>query len=185
MVERLALPVLVASSSGMSILRQSSHEEVVEKAMKRADQITGALLFLLSLGVLFETSKLDMARGNAPGPGFLPFWLALGMALLSAILLVDGLRRSQAMDRRIIWPSGRGLRWICLTIGGLLIYTGVMPLLGYILSTFALIWLMAAMMGQYRWYRSAAISLSIAFSFFLLFRIWLGMSLPTGLLIIP
>ncbi|MHB8991783.1 MAG: tripartite tricarboxylate transporter TctB family protein, partial [Chloroflexota bacterium] len=151
----------------------------------RADQVTGILLLLFSLAVLYEASKMDRSYGNAPGPGFLPFWLALGMVALSLLLLLSGIRRSKGDGKPISWPKGRGLFWICATVGGLLLYTSVIPILGYILSTFGLMWLLVSLLGSYRWYRSASVSIAVALGLYLLFQTWLGMALPTGLLIIP
>lgn len=126
-----------------------------------------------------------MLVGSIPGSGFLPLWLSLAMAALSALLLFDGFRRPVSRDRGIAWPRGPGLLWIGATMAGLLVYTYLISILGYILSTFAFIGLLVWLLGSYRWYWSAGVGASAAMSLYLVFQVWLAMELPTGLLIIP
>ncbi len=134
---------------------------------------------------MLESNKMGMVYGNAPGSGFLPFWLSLVLAGLSLLLILNGLRRPTGQDSRIAWPSGRGLGWIAATTVALLAYPFLVPIIGYILSTFAFIFVLVYLLGSYRWYTSASLSLGLAVGLYLIFQAWLAMELPTGLLIIP
>ena len=153
--------------------------------MKRADELSGLVLLFVSLWLLYESSKMEMFFGTIPGSGFLPFWLSLALAALSAMLIYGGLRRPAAADSKISWPGRRGLLWIVATLVGLVAYTFLIGVIGYILSTFAFMWLLVWLLGSYRWYWSAAISLATAVGLYAVFQAWLAMELPTGLLIIP
>jgi putative tricarboxylic transport membrane protein len=53
------------------------------KATARADRVSGALLLLFSLFVVVEARALPYWAANAPGPGFLPFWLGVLLACVS------------------------------------------------------------------------------------------------------
>lgn len=153
--------------------------------MKQADKVTGAVLFVFFLGVLFESRKMPMVYITTTGPGFLPFWLSLILAGLSVLLLINGFRQPVSESPRITWPRGRGLFLIGVTIAGLLAYTFLIPIAGYILSTFTFLWLLVQLLGCYEWYWSSGLSLSIAIGMYLVFQVILGVTLPTGLLIIP
>lgn len=153
--------------------------------MKRADQITGLVVLLFSLAVLFETRKMPMVYVVTTGPGFLPFWLSLAMACLGVLLLFTGLRRPLSEDQKIAWPGGRRLLLIGVTILGLLAYTYLVSIVGYVVSTFAFVSLLVWLLGSYRFYLAATIGLGTAVGLYLVFGVWLEVSLPKGLLIIP
>lgn len=153
--------------------------------MKRADQITGAVLLVFSLAALSESGKMPMAYVTTTGPGFWPFWLSASMLILSAMLVFSGFQRPASPGQGMHWPHGRALVRVVATIGALLAYTYLVGVLGYILSTFALVWVLLWLLGSYRWYWAVTISLTISLSLHMIFRVWLNVMLPTGLFIIP
>lgn len=153
--------------------------------MKRADVVSGAILLVASAVFFYQSTKLEMMYGSSiPGTGFLPYWLSLGMVLLSLLLIVGGLRGS-ASRTSIQWPSGRGLVWIVSALAALAAYTLLVNVVGYILSTFAFLVVVVRMLSTYRWYAVISFSLAASVGMYLIFATWLQMSLPTGLLIIP
>lgn len=153
--------------------------------MKRADRITGAVFLVFSLVALFESSKLPLADRSAPGQGFFPFWVSLTMVVLSALLLLAGLRRTTPNDPGITWPTRRGIFRIVAAFASLLVYIYLVSVVGYILSTLAFLWLLVGLFGSYPWYWSAGLGSTTAVLLYLVFQVWLGVQLPTGLLIIP
>ncbi|HEX2923972.1 MAG TPA: tripartite tricarboxylate transporter TctB family protein [Chloroflexota bacterium] len=153
--------------------------------MKRADQISGIVLLGLCLVTIYESSKLDMIYRGAPGPGFFPFWLAIVGALVSVLIVIGGIRRPAALNRSIRWPAGKGLTKILATFAALIVYILAINLVGYILSTVALFVFEAWMLGRYRWYQVAIVSLLASVGLYVLFSVCLQMLLPTGQLIIP
>ena len=61
--------------------------------MRKADRIAGAAL--LAFAVAFSAGALKYytySGPGGPGPGFVPFWLGLIMAVLATLLLVGALR---------------------------------------------------------------------------------------------
>lgn len=153
--------------------------------MKRPDAIAGAVLFLVSLLLLYQSSRLQMVYGKSiPGTGFLPFWLSVTMVGLSLLLMINGLRHGVA-PAAIRWPKGRGLLQVLIALGALVAYTFLVTVLGYVLSTFAFLLLLVGMLSSYRWYTVLAFSLATALSMYLVFGVWLQMSLPKGMLIVP
>ncbi len=153
--------------------------------MKRPDAIAGAVLFVVSLFLLYQSSRLQMVYGKSiPGTGFLPFWLSVAMVGLSLLLMINGVRRSVAPGG-ISWPKGRGLLRVLIALGALVAYTSLVTVVGYLLSTFAFLLLLVGMLSTYRWYTVLAFSLTAALSMYLVFGVWLEMSLPKGMLIVP
>lgn len=52
-------------------------------ASAKADRVAAALLFLFSIFVVVEALALPYWTANAPGPGFVPFWLGALLACAS------------------------------------------------------------------------------------------------------
>jgi hypothetical protein len=153
--------------------------------MKRADQVTGVVLFAASLFILYQSTGLEMTHRNAPGSGFFPFWLSVGAALVSLAILIGGFRRPAACDQRISWPSGLGLQRILFSFLAILFYTFLIGWLGYLLSTVLLVGFLTRMLGGYRWHQLLAVGFVTSIGFYLVFQVWLQMTLPTGILPIP
>jgi putative tricarboxylic transport membrane protein len=153
--------------------------------MKRADQVTGIVLLIFSLTLAVESSRMPLMVGATTGPGFLPLLLAIFMGALSVSILVSALRRPEGVDPEVTWPRGRGRFWIIVIFAALLAYTFLITILGYVLSTFAFMLLVVWLLGSYRWYWTVVVSLCISVGLYVVFRLWLGMPLPTGLLILP
>ena len=54
------------------------------------DRLSGALLVLLGLFVLWERRVLPLGSSQHPGPGYAPLLLAILLIVLGAILIVGG-----------------------------------------------------------------------------------------------
>jgi len=64
--------------------------------MRRADQITGIFMLTFSCIVAYASWQMPQRVEFGPGMGFLPFWLGVLMAVLSALLLIDASMRKHA-----------------------------------------------------------------------------------------
>jgi hypothetical protein len=126
-----------------------------------------------------------MFDATGPASGFLPFWLAVLLLALSLLLMLRGLRGRREGEAAVVWPTGLGLRRILVTLGSLAIYTYLIGVVGYVISTFAIVCLLVGMLGSYRWYTTGLIGLSAAVGMYAVFQVWLGVVLPRGGLIIP
>jgi putative tricarboxylic transport membrane protein len=153
--------------------------------MKRADKISGVILMVVFLLVLYQSTKLDMMYRNAPGLGFFPFWLSLFALLASAVVVMNAFRRPVSQDRPVQWPKAVGFRRIGFTFIAFLIYAYLITVLGFILSTAVYMLAMSRMLGSQRWVSSVAVSALTAVGLFLVFKVWLKADLPTGLLGMP
>ena len=144
----------------------------------------GSALFLLFFGVFIcvEAHKLDMGRVVKPGPGFFPFWLGFGLILISFALAVKA-GRKKAKD--LPEPQGlwQGLNWykILFALIALLIYAFFLEALGYILSTFLLMFFLFRAIEPQKWPVVIFGSVITSFITYALFRLWLQVQLPMGL----
>ena len=65
--------------------------------MQRADRIVAIGLIFVSLGVAWKATELPVGilPKEGPGGGFLPFWLSLGIAAVSLMVLIQSLLSSR------------------------------------------------------------------------------------------
>jgi putative tricarboxylic transport membrane protein len=52
-----------------------------------ADRVAATFLLAFAVFVIFEARSLPFWTANAPGPGFLPFWLGVLLALAAVVML--------------------------------------------------------------------------------------------------
>jgi len=162
-------------------------------------------LALLALGYLLAARRYPLDTLATPGPGVVP--LLAGVALLAvAIWLCVTSGRTGATRVSGRPPSARaGLADPATTIRAeladpattiragladpattkpamlavaLVLYAALLPRLGFIVSSFALIVLAARLMGARGWWRPAALALGVAGAGYWLFARWLGVPLP-------
>jgi putative tricarboxylic transport membrane protein len=173
--------------------------------MKRAQEFVLPTLFLIVGGVmmyqsLFRLAYFDARRG-APGPGFLAFWLSVGLVATSVGILVNAARHAAAqaapsavvddpvlaeMEREAeleeSWPGRTGWQRIAYLVVPLVVLLLVFEQAGFIMSTALYIMVAAYGLGIRRLIVLIPASIASAATLFLLFSTWLGVKLPDGLL---
>jgi putative tricarboxylic transport membrane protein len=151
--------------------------------MNLRDQLSG--LFWLGIS-LFAVCSGASVRGSIgtfhyPGPGFLPFWSAVGLGVISIILVVkSSLTKGREGEMRDQWKGkkwGNGI-WIILS---LFIYAILLPRLGYIITTFGLMTYQYGLVGKTRLWIQAVGGLITALLSYLIFEVWLQSQLPAGI----
>ena len=139
----------------------------------RRDHWSALGLAVLALGYLLASRRYPLDTLATPGPGIFP--LAAGLALLGlAVWLLVAAARS-APD-----PAGGGERPRAPLVMAavLVLYAAALPVLGFLLTSFALVIVAARLMGLDDWWRAAALALGVTAASRLLFGTWLGVPLP-------
>ena len=136
-------------------------------------------LFWLAVAVLiclegFTNLKLGTLR--APGPGFFPFWGGLLLGMLSLLLLVRSLKsRERFGSSAIPWAA------LLVVLAALLSYLLLLETLGFVLVTFFFL-LLLFRFGITGWIHCCAWAVVATTLTYALFRLWLKVQLPRGLL---
>jgi hypothetical protein len=117
-------------------------------------------------------------RDDWSGARLLPLLVALALLALGA---------AHVATRRAAVPSGvadagRDTRRVVLVVATLAAYVLAMPSVGFPAATATLVFVLVRALGGYRWWASAALGLAAAVVSHVVFRVWLGMPLPDGLL---
>lgn len=139
----------------------------------RRDHWSALGLAVLALGYLLAGRRYPLDTLATPGPGIVP--LAAGAALLALAIW-----QLLAAPRSTPDPGHRGAvpRAPLIMSAVLALYAATLPLLGFMLTSFALVFVAARLMGLDGWWRPAALALGVTVASRLLFGTWLGVPLP-------
>lgn len=150
--------------------------------MRRRELAAAAVLLAFALFGLTQAQGLRFGSVVAPGPGFFPLCLAAALCLTSLGLLVQALR---------VAPVGRGEAPAAIagqrrfavvgTLVALLVYALVLEWLGFLLATVGLLVFFFKALQRQSWLVAASGSVATALLSYLVFKMWLGVNLPTGL----
>jgi putative tricarboxylic transport membrane protein len=120
-----------------------------------------------------------MGSVKHPGPGFLPFGLALCLITLSLVLIFKSWREKTPSTP--FWPQRTWLRPL-LGVTTFVFYALVIQRVGFLLSTllFLIIWM--RLIERVRWRTLVGISIATTAGLYFIFVFFLEVPLPMGLL---
>ena len=140
--------------------------------MARRDRWSAVVLALLAVAYLVVGRDYSLDTLAAPGPGVFP--LAAGITLLAlAAWQFVAARRHPPDDSR-----ARRARAPLVMAVVLVLYAAALPRLGFLVTSFALVFIAARLMGLEGWWRPAALALGVTVASRVIFVAWLGVSLP-------
>jgi putative tricarboxylic transport membrane protein len=142
----------------------------------RAGAILGLALgiLLISLGI-----KLPPGKEGAPGPGFFPVWIGVGLLAFSVFLWV----RPQGTQRLgDLFPRGKEARRVAWALLALILYAALLKPIGFLITTFLLFLTLLQFYQRGRWWAAVALSLAAVLGSYWLFARFFEMPLPEGLL---
>ena len=152
--------------------------------MRRRELIAAAVLLAFGLFAVAQARGLRFGTVAAPGPGFFPLGLATALCLAAVGLIVRAWRAAPAGAPAPAPAPTAGPRRFAVagTLGALLVYALVLEWLGFLLATFALLVFFFRALQRQSWLVVAAGSLATSLLSYLVFKTWLGINLPGGLL---
>lgn len=151
--------------------------------MRRADRMFGVIGLGLSLWVYLESRRFTYMEKFTPGPGFMPFWVAVILAGLSCYLIYDSFRREgNPKNGRKILPEKHAL----YRVGAIMLMLfGVkfsMDLLGFPLTLTVFTTAILFVLERYSFFKSLAYGIAYAAVTWFIFQYILAMGFPKGIL---
>jgi len=160
------------------------------------DRWSAVGLAVLAIAYLLAGRRYPLDTLATPGPGVVP--LTAGVALLATavwLFIVAGFvgagsarpaRDAGGLFEERVAPTRpteslmqRPMRWTARALCvALILYTVLLPWLGFAASSFALVVIAARLMGAPGWWRPIVLALGVAGVAHLLFARWLGVALP-------
>lgn len=148
--------------------------------MANGERILGAAFGLL--GVLWAVKALDLTymREFAPGSGFLPFWLGVSLAALSGIFLFTTRKKPAPSGGEGMGSPRAAWRKTASILLGLFVCVGMLDWVGFMISVTAYLFYLVKFVERRSWVAALGVSIGTTLTLFLIFRTWLGVSLPKG-----
>ncbi len=151
--------------------------------MKKADRIFGLIGLGLSLWCYLESTRLTYKTEFTPGPGFMPFWVGVVLALLSCYLLFDSfIRKPSGKDDAKLLPATHALLRVGAILLSLVIATAVMSYLGFPLTLVLLTMAILRFLERYSIVKSVGYGIAYAVVTWFIFEYILSMGFPKGFL---
>ena len=149
--------------------------------MNRRDLLASLFWLGISVFVIIESVKSDIGSLHTPGPGFLPFWSAVILGTLSLILMLTSSLKKKREGK--LWDLWRGLDWsrVIWVLLALFLYPILMPITGYLITTFVLIAFLLCIGERSKLWIDIASALAIALISYLIFFTLLDVKLPRGM----
>jgi len=144
--------------------------------MSKADRWIGLFFVLFSTYICVESLRLGLGTFHRPGAGFISFYCGIVLGVLSVILGLGFLRNAEEQESWGNW------RRILLLLVAILIFTLLLEKLGFLPSTFLLIFLVLKGVERRGWGFSLGIALLVAVASYVVFNTLLKADLPAGLL---
>jgi hypothetical protein len=120
-----------------------------------------------------------MGRVKHPGPGFLPFGLALCLIALSLALIIKSWKGDSSSTP--FWPQRTWLRPL-LGVLIFVFYALVIQRLGFLLSTLSFLVIWTRLIERVRWRTLIGISIATTAGLYFIFVFFLEVPLPKGFL---
>lgn len=140
-----------------------------------ADRIGGLFLIAVAVFLLKVGLQLPFGRLNAPDSGFLPI-------VLATLLLLIGI----AIFANSFWTPAPEIdftsrSWaVPIAAASLLLYAALVDRIGFLICTFAILFLFMKVYGRLKWHTSLLISTSLVLVTYFGFK-ELGVPLPRGI----
>lgn len=152
--------------------------------MRRGEFVTAAVLAALSMYLMWKSSELEIGyiRGEGPGGGAWPFWLAAIMLVCTAVITFNAVRRTSPPSRSTeLVLDVEGRKMLVQVFGGIVVFvalTSIISMYGaMLLFLFYYLWFL----GRHRLSLSLSISILTPVVFFFFFEGLMRITLPKGM----
>jgi putative tricarboxylic transport membrane protein len=140
-------------------------------------RVSGLVVAGIGVAASILARSLPAQTGFGLGPAFLPFWTGIVLAACGLWLC----SRSTA-DEEVSWPTSRGFARAASGFVLLLLYALALQPLGYLVSTAVFLVVGILLLEPVRRTRVLVVGVASAAFLFLIFRVWLRIPLPGGVL---
>lgn len=136
---------------------------------------------LLGLALLVIVDSIRVGQGwadDGPRAGYFPFYIGLGLAAVSGVLIVGQLRRWQR-DLRVFVHREEASGVIAVA-WPMVLYVALIAPLGIYVASVLLIAFFMRRHGHFAWWLTGGVALAVPVGLFLVFERWFSVPLPKG-----
>jgi hypothetical protein len=147
----------------------------------RADQLSAFVWMAIGTVVLLQSRELDYLAEYGPGPGFLPFWLGVGVIALGIALLAKATFRSEKTETTKL-PTRHAATQLLLVCGGIFGLALLANTIGLIIYIGVLFFFLLFFVERRGWIFALVMAIASPLALWLIFELGLDLRLPMGLL---
>lgn len=148
----------------------------------RVDQISAFLWLIVGIVVVYQSQKLDYMAMYGPGPGFLPFWLGVGVIAIGLALLFKATFLGKKNNQIIEIPNRHATYQLILVIAAIFGFVLLAETIGFIISIGLLFFFVLLVVERRGWKISLIMAIVNPLFFWIIFELALDMRFPPGLL---
>lgn len=149
--------------------------------MKKGNMTLAGVFSLLAILVIIQSSFYPKGQDGIPGPGFFPIIIAVLMLAASISLVITTLRMLPEEDVPLGLSSLDNKRAYA-AMGIMVLYVIVMPILGFCVTSFLLLFAMIKWLSDYKYIVCCGASAGVIGMIYVVFSVVLHVSLSFGLL---
>jgi len=150
---------------------------------RSAELLMAVLLGLLSIGLMWKSTELEIGwiPDRGPGGGSWPFWLSAVMLACCAVIIYRWWRRSTPESRSDAEFMDRDTRRInFITVGSLVVLLGLTHVIGIYFAIFLFLLFYLRFVGRHSWLLTGILSTASPIFLFFFFEALLKILLPKG-----
>ena len=148
--------------------------------VRQADLAVGVAFLVLGLLVLYGSGGLAYMDRGQPGPGFMPRCIGVGLALIGVGIVVSRLRQRQLDQEPLSLPDMTGFGRVAVGLALLGALAVSLEAVGYVLATAVSTFVLLVVLERQPLIKALVVSVLLPVAFYLMFRTWLGLPLPTS-----
>jgi putative tricarboxylic transport membrane protein len=145
--------------------------------MRIADVIAGAVILLLGTAVIYLSGQLPYEAEYGPGPGFLPLWIGIVLALCGMMAVIKAIRNFPYRTGRFFQPKTRQVGLVLVT---LIVMFLLVPVVGLSIGLALFTGFTMRVAGRHGWILCLLVAITTAGSVVFIFGHLLDIPLPKG-----
>jgi len=146
--------------------------------LQAARRITALISLALGVYLAWQGTKLRIEGDFGPGPGFFPFWVGCGVAVLAVLWLAQLLLRPAAESGEAFLPTREGAAKLALVTGALVGFMLLLRPIGFNLAMLGLLLVLFFAIDRRHVAAKLAIAVAASFGVHWLFEHALNVPLP-------
>lgn len=150
--------------------------------MKKADIIAGVIGLLIAVYVIRDAYYFPEDKVLLLGPSFFPTALAVGLGILSLVLIVLALAGKSRPSTDPFNIKDPGVHRAIICLAAIVAYCRLFEFLGFIITSTAFLFALMYLLKRRDYLKMAAVSIGVTLLIYGIFNRLLDISLPAGLL---
>ncbi|MDT4762781.1 tripartite tricarboxylate transporter TctB family protein [Sphaerochaeta sp. PS] len=150
--------------------------------MRKANFIVSGVFTAFALLIIALSLTFPPSNHGVPGPGIFPFIIAALIIISAVALLITTLIAGPKLDSKIDLRS-KNIINVYITMAGLVVYTVLLPMVGFITTTTVMLYLYIRWFSKRSWWKCAVISLLFTLAIYFLFGLVLNVPMRFGLVL--